>query len=120
MKGLDMRDWSFLDLLGVALFSFGAAFPALNALLKDAPAVAAWWPVFLTSPYLPPLLLFAGLGLLAYRTYRRARAERLVEHAEEDKHPRARRAIGSFQIPADPPSDFMLLPKQYSVEFGAT
>ena len=40
MKGLDMREWSLLDWVGVVLFALSVFVPALNALLKDAPAAA--------------------------------------------------------------------------------
>ncbi len=117
MRGLDVREWKALDWAGAAGLIAAALVPAINAGLKDAPALASQVPVsvtvFLSWPYLASVLLLIPLGVIVYRLKDKAPAK--VATAQRPTRP----IVEPFQIAFEPPSDFKLLPQQYSVELAA-
>jgi len=117
MRGLDVREWKALDWAGAAGLIAAALVPAINAGLKYAPALASQVPVsvtvFLSWPYLASVLLLIPLGVIVYRLKDKAPAK--VATAQRPTRP----IVEPFQIAFEPPSDFKLLPQQYSVELAA-
>jgi len=110
-----MRKWSVLDWLGIGGLLFGAAVLFLNASLKDAPAVAARLPAFVSSSilaYIPLPLLILGLTLLAISSRRKDRA--ITKRVEQTNTNRL-----MPQMLFEPPSEYKLLPVGYVLDLAA-
>ena len=116
MRGLDVREWKALDWAGAAGLIAAALVPAINAGLRDAPALASQVPAsaiaFLSWPYLASVLLLVPFGVIVYRLKGKAPMS-----AAEEQTPLSFRL---FQYAHEPPSDFKFLPQRYSVELAAT
>jgi hypothetical protein len=120
LRGLDVKQWGLLDWIGVASFVIAALIPALNAALKDAPAVADKMPPFLSWAYLPLALMLITFAVILYRLFAEPRPVGEIQHSEgAPARPVLRGPIvGPFQIVNDPPAEFRLLPIHYSVDLA--
>jgi hypothetical protein len=113
MKGINIREWSFLDWTGALCFAAGALIPAINATLKDAPEFAAIAPAFLGWVYLPPVLMLVTFGVILFR---------LFENAPRKTNGIATSGLRPRAFPKhryEPESDFALLPQHFTVDLAA-
>src|SRR5438876_11648081 len=112
MKGLNIREWSFLDWTGALCFAASALIPAINAAVKDAPDIASKVPAFFSWVYLPLTLILVTFCIILYRQF-----EKPPQKPYEVHNGLRARLVPKIQF--EPPSDFKLLPQQYVAELTA-
>lgn len=115
MRGLDIKNWSLWDWIGGASLVLAALVLALNAALKDAPALASKLPDFLGSSlwaYMPLVLVL--ITLLAILVRAKLNSRSAVMEREFGLPVNA-----AFQMAFESPSEFKLLPQHYTVDLTA-
>ena len=118
MRGLDIKNWGLWEWIAAASVFLAALIVALDAGLKDAPALAAEMPALLRSsiwPYTPLALLLIAFGVAFFR----AREKSMPMKGDEMRMGVSPRMVGPFQISHEPPSNIRLLPLNFTINFAA-
>ena len=121
---MSMKSWRFWDWTAYAALAIAAFMTAFDSALKNSAALAKLLPGLTDSTLwaiTPAVLVVIASVLLILRA--RQQPSMKADEAKAPDEAQRRRVlpmVGPFQVSFEPPSDFRLLPLQYTVNFATT